>query len=150
MLLKLSTVAAVVLLAVTSSSQAFPTTSPSFLHSSDRFLAPIISSVEADTIPDSYFVVFKDGVRVHEHSAWVRELHREDMVANGAMWDGGEFGGDDEFMSGVRHVYDMGSFQGLAGRFSPEVLNEIRRNPDVSVFLFALAIVVFCCACSDN
>ncbi|KAF9136805.1 Suppressor of the cold-sensitive snRNP biogenesis mutant brr1-1, partial [Linnemannia schmuckeri] len=128
MLLKLSTVAAVVLLAVASSTQAFPTTSPSLLHSSDCFLAPIISSIEADTIPDSYFVVFKDGVRVSEHSAWVRELHHQDVAANGAMWDGGEFG--DEFMGGVRHVYDMGSFQGLAGRFRPEVLNEIRKNPD--------------------
>ncbi|KAG0298092.1 serine protease [Linnemannia gamsii] len=45
------------------------------------------------------------------------------------MWDGGY---EEEFAGGVRHVYDMGSFQGLAGRFRPEVLNEIRRNPDVA------------------
>ncbi|KAG0372145.1 serine protease [Mortierella sp. AD032] len=132
MLLKLSTVAAVVLLAVASSTQAFPSTMPSFLHHSDR-LAPIISSFEADTIPDSYFVVFKDGVRVHEHSAWVRELHHQDVAVNGAFWDNGSYEGtEDQSMGGVRHVYDMGSFQGLAGRFRPEVLDEIRRNPDVA------------------
>ncbi|KAF9084671.1 serine protease [Mortierella sp. GBA35] len=129
MLMKLSTVAAVVLLAVATSSSTVQAFSPSFIQS--ERLAPVISSVEADIIPDSYFVVFKDGVRVHEHSAWVRELHHEDVAANGALW--GDNGEDGEGLgSGVRHVYDMGSFQGLAGRFRPEVLNEIRRNPDVA------------------
>ncbi|KAF9107880.1 serine protease [Mortierella sp. AM989] len=121
MLMRLSTVAAVLLVAATPLTAAFP----SFIQS--ERLAPVIASFEAETVPDSYFVVFKDGVRANEHAAWVRDLHRRDVALNG-VWDN-EF--DDNITSGVKHVYDMGSFQGLAGRFRPEVLDEIRRNPDV-------------------
>jgi len=117
MMLKLSAVA----FFVASSVAAFP----SFGGYSER-LAPIISSMEADIVPDSYFVVFKDGVRAEEHSAWVQDLHKRDLHANG-VWD--------SFTSGVKHVYDMGNFQGVAGRFRPDVLEEIRKNPAVSTSL---------------
>ncbi|KAF9091121.1 serine protease [Mortierella sp. GBA35] len=112
MLFKLSAVA----LFVASTAVAFP----SFGHS-DK-LAPVISSFNADVVPDSYIVVFKDGVRAKDHSAWASDLHKRDLSANG-IWD--------NIASGVKHVYDMGSFQGFAGRFRPDVLDEIRKNPDV-------------------
>ncbi|KAG0359070.1 peptidase S8/S53 domain-containing protein [Gamsiella multidivaricata] len=112
MLLKLSAV----VLFMASSAVAFP----SFSHSEK--LAPIISSADADIIPDSYFVVFKTGVRANDHSAWVHDLHKRDVSMNG-IWD--------NITSGVKHVYDMGPFQGIAGRFRPDVLEEIRKNPDV-------------------
>ncbi|KAK3809168.1 MAG: serine protease 1 [Benniella sp.] len=118
MLWKLSTVA---LLWTASSVVAIP----SCVHSEN--LAPVISSVEADVIPDSYFVVFKNGARVHEQAAWVRDLHHRDVMANGPLSNDL----NDGEVSGVKHVYDMDAFQGLAGRFSPDVLEEIRRNPDV-------------------
>ncbi|KAK3816476.1 MAG: peptidase S8/S53 domain-containing protein [Benniella sp.] len=114
MMLKLSAVA----FFVASSVAAFP----SFGGYSER-LAPIISSMEADIVPDSYFVVFKDGVRAEEHSAWVQDLHKRDLHVNG-VWD--------SFNSGVKHVYDLGNFQGVAGRFRPDVLEEIRKNPAVA------------------
>ncbi|KAF8978055.1 serine protease [Entomortierella lignicola] len=123
MLMKLSTVAAVLLVAATPFAAAYPS---SFIQT--ERLAPLVSSVEAEVVPDSYFVVFKDGVRASENAAWVKDLHRHDIAVNG-VWDN-EF--DGTFTSGVRHVYDMGSFQGLAGRFRPEVLEEIRKNPDVA------------------
>ncbi|KAG0004892.1 serine protease [Entomortierella chlamydospora] len=112
MLLKLSAVA----LFMASSAVAFP----SFIQS--ERLAPIFSPLDADIVPDSYFVVFKSGVRASEHSAWIRDLHQRDISING-VWD--------DFTSGVKHVYDMGSFQGVAGRFRSDVLDEIRKNPDV-------------------
>ena len=119
MLLKLSTVARLMASAATAL--------PSFLQS--ERLAPIISSLEADIIPDSYFVVFKNGIRAQDHSAWVHDLHKRDLTANG-LWD--------SISSGVKHVYDMGEFQGIAGRFRPDVLDEIRKNPDVRLlFLFS-------------
>ncbi|KAF9178891.1 serine protease [Haplosporangium sp. Z 767] len=121
MLLRLSTVAAVLLVAASSSSAAL--TFPPMFHSEN--LAPVMSSVEAEVIPDSYFVVFKNGARANEQSAWVQGLHQRDVNVNG-FW-----GGYDGLEGGVRHVFDMGSFQGLAGSFRPEVLDEIRRNPDV-------------------
>lgn len=114
MLMKLSAVA----LFLASSAVAFP----SFGYTEK--LAPIITAAEADVIPDSYFVVFKNGVRANDHSAWVHNLHKRDMSVNG-IWD--------NITSGVKHVYDMGEFQGIAGRFRPDVLDEIRKNPDVSL-----------------
>lgn len=116
MLIKLSTVA----LFVASTAVAFPSWG-----NSDN-LAPVISSSNADVVPDSYIVVFKDGVRANDHSAWAANLHKRDLTANG-IWD--------NIASGVKHVYDMGSFQGLAGRFRPDVLDEIRKHPDVSLLL---------------
>ncbi|KAF9192465.1 serine protease [Haplosporangium sp. Z 767] len=112
MLLKLSTVA----LLIASSAVAFP----SFTQSNR--LAPVISSIDADVVPDSYVVVFKDGVRANEHASWVHDLHKRDLNANG-IWD--------NIVSGVKHVYDMGQFQGIAGRFRADVLEEIRKNPNV-------------------
>ncbi|KAF8975528.1 serine protease, partial [Haplosporangium bisporale] len=112
MLMKLSAVA----LFLASSAVAFP----SFGYTEK--LAPIITAAEADVIPDSYFVVFKNGIRANDHSAWVHNLHKRDMSVNG-IWD--------NITSGVKHVYDMGEFQGIAGRFRPDVLDEIRKNPDV-------------------
>ncbi|KAG0292579.1 serine protease, partial [Dissophora globulifera] len=120
MLLKLSTVAALFMVAASSTVAAYP----SFVHS--ETLAPVISSIESDVIPDSYIVVFKSGVRAQEHSAWVRDLQRESAAIGN--W---EDNSSDEMLSGVKHVYDMGPFQGLAGRFSPDVLDMIRSNPDV-------------------
>ncbi|KAF9994559.1 serine protease, partial [Modicella reniformis] len=111
MLFKLSAVA----LFMASSVVAFP----SFIHS--ERLAPIVTSADADIVPDSYFVVFKSGVRVQDHSAWVQSLHKRDLSVNG-IWD--------SFTNGIKHVYDMDSFQGIAGRFRPDVLEEIRKNPD--------------------
>lgn len=116
MLIKLSAVA----LFVASTAVAFPSWG-----NTDN-LAPVISSSNADVVPDSYIVVFKDGVRANDHSAWAASLHKRDLTANG-IWD--------NIASGVKHVYDMGSFQGLAGRFRPDVLDEIRKHPDVSFLL---------------
>jgi len=113
MLLKLSAVA----LFVASSAVAFP----SFIQSQN--LAPIVSSLDADVVPDSYVVVFKSGVRAADHSPWVHSLHKRDLSVNG-IWD--------NFASGIKHVYNMDQFQGIAGRFRPDVLEEIRKNPDVS------------------
>ncbi|KAF8924225.1 serine protease [Dissophora ornata] len=122
MLLKLSTVAALLLAA--SSAVAYP----SFIHS--ERMAPVISSIEAEVVPDSYIVVFKSGVSVSDHAAWVRDISFRDTVRNDASDDDDDSLGDG-IASGVRHVYDMGEFQGLAGRFRPDVLDEIRRHPDV-------------------
>ncbi|KAG9322073.1 hypothetical protein KVV02_005001, partial [Mortierella alpina] len=114
MLLKLSTVAALVLVAASSAAAQFAP-----CHS-EALLAPLLASDNAEVIPDSYFVVFKNGIRAQDNSGWVQDLHQRDVSVNGLS----------DLDSGVRHVFDMGSFQGLAGRFSPEVLDEIRRNPD--------------------
>ncbi|KAG0345163.1 serine protease [Podila humilis] len=132
MLFKLSTVA-LALIASSSVLAAYPPPRFSYVHNEQQVLAPLVSSVEAETIPHSYFVVFKDGVRVNDHSAWVQDLHESSLAASSASG----CHGDDEAVpvpsfNGIKHVYDMDKFQGLAGHFSPDVLNEIRKHPDVA------------------
>ncbi|KAF9351573.1 serine protease [Mortierella sp. AD094] len=121
MLIKFSIVATVLLVASSSSAVSFQYS----FHS--EILAPIVSSVKAEVIPDSYFVVFKSGINANDHASWFRDIHDQDIAKNG-IWDNRD---EYNFTSGVKHVYDIGSFQGLAGRFRPEVLDEIRRNPNV-------------------
>ncbi|KAI7820831.1 serine protease [Gamsiella multidivaricata] len=121
MLLKIATASTLLLAAST-----VVASKQSVLHSEG--LAPIISAVEAELVPDSYFVVFKDGARAQDQAVWIRELHHQNLQVNGATW---VHVGNDGMTSGVKHVYDMGSFQGLAGRFSPGLLEQIRRNPNV-------------------
>ncbi|KAG0047998.1 serine protease [Gryganskiella cystojenkinii] len=133
MLPRLSTVAAAVLLFAGSSAivQGFVLPPPpgifsKMIHCSGnenimQNFAPLIAPSDGDIIPDAYFVVFKEGARAKEQSSWVQSLHLQSAWSSN---DGGE--------AGVRHVYDMGTFQGIAGRFSPEVLSEIRQNPDVA------------------
>ncbi|KAF9583450.1 serine protease, partial [Lunasporangiospora selenospora] len=118
MLMKLSTIAAIILASSTTVA-AFPSCVQS------ETLAPVISSFDAEVVPDQYFVVFKEGSRAWEYSSWIRELHESDLSARGILHES-----FDGFEGGIRHVYDMGPFQGLAGRFSPEVLEQIRRHPE--------------------
>ncbi|KAF9084974.1 serine protease [Mortierella sp. AM989] len=120
MLIKLSNVATALLIIAPSYSAAFQSIFQT------EILAPVVSSVEAEVVPNSYFIIFKNGVHANDHVSWFRDLHDRDIALNG-VWDSRS----DNFTSGVRHVYDIGSFQGLAGRFRLEVLDEIRRNPSV-------------------
>ncbi|KAF9391293.1 serine protease [Mortierella sp. AD011] len=87
----------------------------------------MVSSSEAEVIPHSYMVVFKNGIRANDHSTWFRDLHGRDIAQNGVWVD--EL--HNKVDGGVKYVYDIGSFQGIAGRFRPEALDEIRRNPIV-------------------
>ncbi|KAF9428980.1 serine protease [Podila epigama] len=116
---------ALILVASTSVLASYPPHRASYAFGEQ--LAPVISSVEAETIPDSYFVVFKSGVRASDNAAWVQELHQTNLKQSGCH----ESVNSEQPFEGIKHVYDMGEFQGLAGQFHPEVLNEIRKNPDV-------------------
>ncbi|KAF9351575.1 serine protease [Mortierella sp. AD094] len=123
MLMKLYTVIAI--LSITTSPFADAAASGFILHSEK--LASVVSSNRAEVIPHSYMVVFKNGIRANDHSSWFRNLYGRDIDRNGVWVD--EL--HNEVDGGVKHVYDLGSFQGIAGRFRPEVLDEIRRNPIV-------------------
>jgi cerevisin len=101
--------------------------------------APILSSVDADHIPDSYIIKFKDHVddsSVNEHQSWIQTIH-------------GNAKQDDEFLElrkrgivddvvgkvfgGLKHTLSIGdSFKGYAGHFHPDVIEKVRNHPDVS------------------
>ncbi len=96
--------------------------------------APLLSSSESKAIPDSYIVVFKKGVSpasVLAHHSWVQDQHEE--IEN-TKWD---LKKRDQkplaFFKGLGHTFDIaGGLLGYAGHFDQDVIERIRRHPDVS------------------
>lgn len=101
--------------------------------------APILSSVDADHIPDSYIIKFKDHVddsAATEHHSWIQTIHDDgskgdqfiELRKRGIVDDvvGKIFGG-------MKHTLTIGEgFKGYAGHFHPDVIEKVRNHPDVS------------------
>lgn len=96
--------------------------------------APVLSSVDADDIPDSYIVKFKDHVDtsgVSDHHTWIQTLHDDDSQERLELRkrDGSI---SDQVFSGMKHTFDIGSgFKGYAGHFHPDLIEKVRNHPDV-------------------
>ena len=94
--------------------------------------APLISALDAETIDHQYIVVFKDHVKAaqaDEHHAWVKDLHhtslrkRDQVDFSTTNWD---------LITGLKHVYnDVLGFTGYSGAFSDDVVEQLRKSPDV-------------------
>jgi cerevisin len=97
--------------------------------------APVLSSMTAKDIPDSYIVVFKQHVDQNSASAhqnWVQDIH---TAQNGRMElkKRSLFDFDFEAFTGVKHTFHIaGSLMGYAGHFHEDVIEQVRRHPDVS------------------
>jgi cerevisin len=91
-------------------------------------LAPLASS-SGDVVPDSYIVVLKKDVNVlsaSAHQAWIQSLHDNHQTELRKR-------GSANFLQGVRHTYRISDdFVGYSGYFHDEVVEQIRRHPDVS------------------
>lgn len=96
--------------------------------------APILSSVSAETIPDRYLIVFKDHVSAEDasaHHSWVQDVHTASENSKTDLRKRSLFFGD--VFEGLRSTFDIGeSFKGYAGHFDEDILEQIRRHPDVS------------------
>lgn len=96
--------------------------------------APVLSSIDADQIPDSYIIKFKDHVddaSATNHHSWVQTLHQGSDDNNYELrkrsFDGKEY-------AGMKHTFSIGSaFKGYAGHFHPDTIEELRNHPDVSL-----------------
>ena len=89
---------------------------------STRF-APLTANPELETIPGSYMVVLKDGINSADFFAHQNLISSAQLSAN-------SFHGEDA--QGIRHVYDLeGHLQGYAGKFTDDVLDYIRAQPEV-------------------
>ncbi|KAK4456785.1 peptidase S8/S53 domain-containing protein [Cladorrhinum samala] len=95
--------------------------------------APILSSSNAEVIPNSYIIKFKkhvDADKASDHHTWIQDLHtarqqrvRADLKKRGVV--------DDAF-KGLKHTYKIGSdFLGYSGHFDEETIEQVRRHPDV-------------------
>ena len=94
--------------------------------------APILSSTNANEIPDSYLVVFKKHVNsdaAADHHSWVQDIHKTSQLTKKRSWLGWETA-----YRGMKHTFDLGgSFMGYSGHFSDDVIEQVRRHPDVSL-----------------
>ena len=98
--------------------------------------APILSSSTAEEVPNSYIVVFKDHVTSRSaasHHDWVQELHLNTQATNMELRKRSQLPLVSDFFHGLKHTYDIaGSLLGYAGHFDDEVIEQVRRHPDVS------------------
>ncbi|RUS22261.1 serine protease [Endogone sp. FLAS-F59071] len=90
-------------------------------------LAPLIDSVTAETVADSYIVVLKKDLpdtQLDSHRKWIRALHKDSVVLKDLL--------DSDIAAGIKHTYDTPSLKGYSGRFSPRVLEKIRASEEVA------------------
>ncbi|BDD59618.1 Suppressor of the cold-sensitive snRNP bioproteinsis mutant brr1-1 [Monascus purpureus] len=103
--------------------------SPVAVSSIHNGAAPILSSANAKEIPDSYLVVFKKHVTSEaaaEHQSWVQDIHETSQLSRKRSWFG------EDVYRGLKHTFNVGgSFLGYSGHFSEDVIEQVRRNPDV-------------------
>ena len=96
--------------------------------------APILSSSNAEVVPNSYIIKFKKHVSdnsAEAHQTWIQEIHtfreteRADLKKRGQMVD--------DVFRGLKHTYKIGQgFLGYSGHFDEETIEQVRRHPDVS------------------
>lgn len=71
------------------------------------------------SVPGSYIVTLKEGAQKRDHLDWVNEIHARTI--NKREFDG------------VKHHYDIKNFHAYAGKFDKETIDQIKKNPDVSL-----------------
>ncbi|KAJ6132039.1 vacuolar serine proteinase [Penicillium samsonianum] len=96
--------------------------------------APILSSMTSQDIPDSYIVVFKkhvDQSSASAHQTWLQEVHTA-HTGRMELKKRSLFDFDFEAFMGLKHTFQIdGSLMGYAGHFHEDVIEQIRRHPDV-------------------
>ena len=109
--------------------------------------APIESSSNAKTIPGSYIVVFRDHVTHADaaaHQDWVQMLHLATEDSKTELRKRSQVPFVTEMFNGLRHTYNIaGSLLGYSGHFDDEVIEQVRRHPDVSL---PDCIIAYCAA----
>lgn len=101
--------------------------------------APIISAENAKEIQDNYLIVFKKHVtdkHAADHHAWVQDVHLQRQNAKTELRKrslSSQTPLIDDIFGGLKHTYNIaGSLLGYSGHFDEDVIEQIRRHPDVS------------------
>lgn len=99
--------------------------------------APILSSANAEIIPNRYIIKFKKHVtdkHASDHHVWLNTVHTTSQENREfELRKRGQFPLVDQVFEGLKHTYKIGgSFSGYAGHFDEETIEQIRRHPDVS------------------
>ncbi|KAA6413801.1 MAG: autophagic serine protease Alp2 [Lasallia pustulata] len=98
--------------------------------------APILSSSTSKEIPNSYMIVFKDHVshsNAAVHHEWVQSLHLENEHSKTELRKRSQLPVSTDIFAGLKHTYNIaGKFLGYAGHFDEDVIERVRRHPDVA------------------
>lgn len=98
--------------------------------------APVISSTNAETVPDSYIVVFKNHVdeeAAATHQLWVKDAHVSAESSRTELRKRSQFPITENIFEGIKHTYNIaGGFLGYSGHFDEDIIEKVRRHPDVS------------------
>ena len=97
--------------------------------------APVLSSTQAKEIPDSYIVVFKKDVS-HKaatlHHGWVQDQHAEIEKTKRHLSKRSQI--PFTTYGGLKHTYNIAEgLLGYSGHFDEDVIERVRRHPDVSI-----------------
>lgn len=99
--------------------------------------APIHSSSESKEIPNSYIIVFKKDIStatINEHHEWIQRQH--DDVETQKMELRKRSQEPISIFSGLKHTFDIaGDVLGYSGHFDEDVIERVRRHPDVGIRL---------------
>ena len=98
--------------------------------------APVLSSTNAEIVPDSYIVVFKEHVTedtAANHHLWVQDAHLSAEVDRAELRKRSQLPITTDIFEGIKHTYNIaGGFLGYSGHFDESIIEKVRRHPDVS------------------
>jgi cerevisin len=122
---------------ITLSLAACAAASPSFSHQTIHGdAAPILSSSNAEIVPNSYIVKFKKHVTdkaASSHHTWIQQIHESSEQQRLELRKRSGIPLVDDVFRGLRHTFKIDDhFLGYSGHFDDSVIEEVRRHPDVS------------------
>lgn len=98
--------------------------------------APILSTTEAEVVPDQYMVVFKkhvDPANAKKHHQWVQSVHSQRETDRMELRKRSQVPVTTDIFDGLKHTYNIvGGMMGYSGHFDDDTMEQIRRSPDVS------------------
>lgn len=98
--------------------------------------APLITSHNSKTVPNSYMVVFKDHVTqkaAKAHHSWVQDAHLGAASDRMELRKRSQSSMQETIFEGLKHTYHIpGKLLGYSGHFDEDVIEQVRRHPDVS------------------
>lgn len=91
--------------------------------------------MNSQEVPDNYIVVFKKHVSsdsASAHHSWVQDIH-DTQIQRTELKKRSLFGFAEPDYLGMKHAFNVGgSVMGYAGHFHEDVIEQVRRHPDVS------------------
>jgi len=116
---------------------ALASASPVVLDQSIKEVAPLVAADNAKIIADNYIIVFKKHVtekHAADHHNWVQSVHDGYQVRKTELKKRSQTPLVDDIFSGIRHTYNIaGGLLGYSGHFDEDVIEQIRRHPDVEM-----------------